>query len=397
MSTHFRSLSALCASLLLFLPASALADDYATTLAKIVEASRPLAAARSLADAEIAENATGLNLENPELEFSYQWGQPGYVPDKKTVDVSQSFDFATLSGAKRRLALAKNKLASSGVSSAARDVASEADEIMTDIAFRSRLAAHYDSALMLVRKIYDAAEASRKKGNMTIVDVNSIRMEYNALISEARLNQIELDANFSSLKRIAAGAPISWRGDAYLDYHLPADFSAWLASVAPQNANLAMLRAQSEVAEKEIELRRKENLPSFSAGFTSEIVKDANYYGVALGVELPLWANSGRVKAARAAHAAAVLDSENALQEYEIRLRSLYDKAIVLRNLVDDTRRLRDECDIRPGLAKLFSAGQLSVHDYLSQLQPLIDLDKRMLEAEHDYQVALTEFRAATR
>lgn len=374
-----------------------MADDYAVTLQRIVESCRALNAAKSVAEAEKAENHTGLNLDNPELGFSYQWGQPGYVPDKKTIDLTQSFNFATLSGAKRNMADARDRVADASTLEARRNAAAEADALMTDIVYRRRLAQHYDSALLLVNNIYSAAEKARKKGNMNIVDVNSIRMEANALLTESKLNLIELNANLASLQRLAAGYKVTWNGDNYLPYSLPENFDSWSNEALLQSSDLILAKANASVADEEIKLRKKENLPNFSAGFTSEIVKDANYYGVALGVELPLWANSGKVKAAQAAKAAAMVEIENTEAEFRQRLQVLYDKAVVLHQLEIDSRKLRDECDIRPGLAKLYSAGQLSVHDYLSQLQPLLELDKKMIEAEHDYQLALTEFRAASR
>jgi len=86
------------------------ANDYTATLRLIVAHNPATLAARSLSAAEQKENMTGLTLADPEVEFSYQWGNPAAVPDKKTLDISQSFDFATLSGGKRRVAEARNEV-----------------------------------------------------------------------------------------------------------------------------------------------------------------------------------------------------------------------------------------------------------------------------------------------
>lgn len=375
---------------------SSYAEDYYATLSRIVEANPSVKALAARTEADIRENHTGLNLANPELELSYQWGSPSEVPDKKTIDLSQSFDFATLSGGKRRVADAKDAVANAALDAARRDVASEADNLMTDIVFRSRIALHYDSAVNLLKRSLEAAQIAFNKQEMTVIDVNSIKMELNALEAEAALNDIDLNALHTRLSRLAGGEQLQWSPDNYCPYDLPADFNAWCQQSASSTPEVIAARADLALAEKEVSLRKSESLPSFSVGYTSELVTDANYHGATLGIELPLWANSGRVKAARAAQDAARFNIDSAILDFSLSHKALYDKAVQLQKLEKSARELCQECDIRPALLSLYSQGQISAHEYLSQLQPLLELQKRTIEAEYDYQKALADFRAAT-
>lgn len=372
------------------------ADNYSQTLARIVEASPELRASSAAADAEKAENHTGLNLANPEVELSYQWGVPSYVPDKKTIDVSQGFDFATLSGAKKRLADAKDVVADQSVAATRLKVTRMVDELMTDIVYRRRLSVQYDSAINLMKKTLAAAELAFSHNEMTVIDVNTIKMELSALQTEEALNIFETENLFAALRQMAPGLNIDWSDDRYCDYSLPSDFHTWCHTNAPLTPDVLSARANVALADREISLRKSENLPSFTVGYTSELVTDANYHGVTLGVELPLWANQGRVKAARAARNAAAIEADNAMSEFELSMHALYKKVETLRLLDQRARELRDECDIREPLFKLYSLGNITVHDYLSQLQPLLDLDRKVIDAEYEYQKALVEFRAST-
>lgn len=387
--------SILCISILACaFPAAA--EDYNATLARVVAANPSVKALAARTDADIQENHTGLNLANPELELSYQWGSPADVPDKKTIDLSQSFDFATLSGGKRRVADAKDALANLSLEAGRRDVAAQADALMTEIVFRSRIALHYDSALNLLHRTLDAAEIAFKKQEMTIVDVNTVKMELSSLEAEAALNDIDLAALRNQLSRLAGGASLDWNARDYCNYSLPADFDAWCRDASNSAPEVLAARAGLSLADKEISLRKSEGLPSFSLGYTSELVTDANYHGATLGVELPLWANSGRVKAAKAARNAAQIEIENAILDFSISQRALYDKAIQLHKLDDSARKLCVECDVQTPLLRLYSEGRITAHEYLSQLQPLLQLQRRAIEAEFDYQKALADFRAAT-
>lgn len=372
-------------------------SSYSETLKKVVESNPGVKAAQAATDAEIAENHVGLSLDNPEVNFAYQWINLRYGEfDKKTLDVSQSFNFATLSGAKGRVADARDIVARSSVNIARRDVAARADELMTEIVYRRRLAEHYDSALNLINTLFAAAEKSHNSGNISMIELNSLRMELNALTTESRLNDIGISSCHKILSSLAGGAPLNWEGQDYMDYQLPANISDWCNGYTSDNPEIANLQAQIRAADSEITLRKREGLPSFSLGYTGEYVKHANYHGVSLGLELPLWANKGRVKAAQLARKAAQIAKENASLEFALQQQELYDKAKALLTMEQETRRLCEECDISAGLKKLFLSGQISVHDYLTQLIPLLELNKKVIETQYEYQAAAAAFRAAT-
>ncbi len=369
------------------------ANDYTATLRLIVAHNPATLAARSLSAAEQKENMTGLTLADPEVEFSYQWGNPAAVPDKKTLDISQSFDFATLSGGKRRVAEARNEVSALTGDAAELAKSYEVDALMTRAVYLRKLQRWYDSALAHTAKVMEAAEKALAHGDMTVVDVNSIRIDRRNMEAEAELNALELASAMATLSGLGGGVELDWDAEGYLGYSLPPDFDAWCATALTADPTVAAAKAGVAVADREISLRRSEGLPSFSVGYTSEMVKDANYFGVSVGVTVPLWSNRGRVAASQAAKAAAAAALDDAMVTYTADLRLRYDRARALARLAGDCRRLRDDCDISEGLKKQFDTGYIAVTDYLSQLMPLLELDRKVIEAEHDYQAALADFR----
>lgn len=367
--------------------------DYAATLRLIVGHNPATLAARSLSAAEQKENMTGLTLADPTVEFSYQWGNPATVPDKKTLDVSQSFDVASLSGGKRRVAEARNAVSALTADAAELAKSYEVDALMTRAVYLHELQRWYNSALALTDKVMEAAEKALAHGDMTAVEVNSIRINRRNLEAETELNAIELASALSTLSGLGGGVDLDWDADGYLGYSLPSDFDAWCATALTADPTVAAAKAGVVVADREISLRRSEALPSFSVGYTSEMVNDANYFGVSVGVTVPLWSNRGRVDAAQAAKAAAAAELDDAMVAYTTDLRLKYDRASALARLADDCRRLRDDCDISEGLKKQFDTGYIAITDYLSQLMTMLELDRKVIEAEHDYQAALADFR----
>ncbi len=368
-------------------------NSYVDALSEIARGSRTLKARTLQTQATENENMTGLNLSNPEVEFAYQWGVQN--ADKVMLDVSQGFDFATLSGAKRRVAESQNRMALSELSGERLRIASEADALMTKAVYLQRLDNVYDSMEKKYNQMLEAARKAVEKGTMTSVDVNSIRMEMSQIISQRRLEKIELEGTMQMLRGMAGGADLSWTPVEYMPYTLPSDYAEWSAAAVEKNPAIAVARDATAAADAEISLRKKEGLPEFSLGYTSEMVKDDDHYGVSLGVTLPLWGNKGRVKAAKAAKLAADAALDEARHNNAIDLRMKYQKAKALGETALETAKLCRECDNSKDIKRLYDLGNLSVHEYLSQITPLYEMAIRVVEADYAYQDALATLRGA--
>ncbi|MDE5773588.1 MAG: TolC family protein [Muribaculaceae bacterium] len=375
------------------LSSSAAADEYSDVLRRIISGSRQLKTERAVADAESAENMTGLNLANPEVEFAYQWATPGSSPDKKILDVSQSFDFATLSGGKRRVARSRNALVETGYQASLQSFAGDVDRLMTETVYLRQMEDLYEVTDTLLQQLDAACRERLRLGDMSPIDYNVIQIQCRNVITDMALNKIEIETNMAELDRLGGGHTLEWNSAAYCDWSLPADFNAWIAEASENTPGIDIARAETELARQEVSLRRKEGLPSFSLGYTSEMIQQDNHFGMSLGIELPLWGNHGRVKAARAAAVAAEarLDDLKYMQRAEIE--GKYKRAAALRNACKQVMQIRNDCGNTASLDEAYRKGAITVDDYLGQLIGLLEIDKRVIETERDYQLALVELR----
>ncbi len=364
--------------------------DYRQALAKVISGNLRLKVENSRVDAQMLENRTGLNLPNPEVEFSYQGNR--YSDDKKTLDITQNFDFATLSGAKRELAGAKDKRALENIAIVQSNVESEADRIMTEIVYLRKLKELLGTQLSHDKRLYESVEKLYSNGSVGIVEVNSAKMEYHLTENAYKLNSIDLSNAVARLERLANGK-IDWTGTKYMDYTLPADFDEW--SRTASNPEVEAAAAEAGIASKEVNLQKREQLPNFSIGYRSEIVdKTESFYGASIGVEIPLWGNRGKMKAAKAAKLAADLEHDALREEFIANQRNIYSKAMLLKKTSEEIDKLSKECDILEGLRKMYDLGQLSIFDYINQLKPILQMKQKKLECERDYQLELAQFRA---
>lgn len=369
------------------------AQNYAETLRSVIDSSRSLRVLRGETDAEKNENMTGLNLPNPEAEVSHEWGSPAGVPPRTIVSLNQAFNFSVLTGASKRLSEAKNNQSELRYQAARLALTQQVDELMTNIVYYNRLEKYYSDLYRTLEKMKENVQRGIEHGQKTIVDLSLIKVRMSEIESQISMNHIESEGLQRELALIAGRESLGFSSSEYYSYSLPEDINSELSKIGSMMPELMLAAQEVAIADRNVELRKSEGLPSFSLGYTSELVKDANYFGVKAGVELPLWANKGRVKAAEAAKSAKMLAQEDAELNFRSRMLTLYKKSEMLKQLTKEVEKLRDDATMRSNLEKMYELGKFSMHEYLVELLPIMDLDLRVINAEHDYQLALAAFR----
>ena len=151
--------------------------DYAETLKSIVAANPQMKAQATRLNANKTENLTGLNLPNPEVEFAYQFGNAAVESDKQILDVTQEFDFATLSGSKRNLAYALNAEAETEFYLFQNNLTSEVDLLMTQKVYLLKLDEFYKKRVSAANELYDVANQRFEHGSISVVELNQAKME----------------------------------------------------------------------------------------------------------------------------------------------------------------------------------------------------------------------------
>lgn len=370
-------------------------SQYDRVLAEIVTGNRTLKSKSLLTDAVKSENMTGLNLPNPEVSFAYQWGYPVESLDKIILDISQTFDFATLSGAKKNVAKSQNRVAASQFAEERLGIVSEVDALMTKAVYLFRLDNLYKEMGSHLELMLSEADKAVEARSMTAMDANMIRMDVANVKTEAKLNSIELNSVMTMLKGMANKENLHWIPAEYKPYALPSDFNEWSRTSLERNPSVKTASDNINAADAQIKLRKREGLPEFSVGYTSEMVKNDDHYGVSFGMTLPFWGNKGRVKAAKAARMAADAEADDIRYKTLVDMRMKYDKAKALMESDIEMRKLYSECDNRAQLKKLYESGNMSVHDYLTQITPQFDMAKQMLATDYAYQEALAALRGA--
>ncbi len=347
-------------------------------------------------EAEKLENSLSSSLPDPEIEFSYLWGSPVAIGNRQDVSASQTFDYATLSGARRRAADGRNDLAESSFRSERQSILLQAEQCCIDLVYYNALIAQMQTRVQNASDIAASLERKLSLGQANQLEYNNAVLSLSKLNGELTRLTTERDAVLLELRQLNGGEPLSFEASEYESVMLPSDFEQWASEASDRSPALAYVRAQVKVGEEELTLRRSEAMPSLSVGYAGEFVVGQRYQGVSVGVSVPLWSAGRRVKQAQASLSAARARQNDAKSQFYHNLEIQYQRTTGLQKVaqtyVESLLKVSDNVAL---LQKSMERGALSVLDYMLQMALFYDALEQSLNAQRDFQksyAALTAF-----
>lgn len=175
---------------------------------------------------------------------------------------------------------------------------------------------------------------------------------------------------------------------------LPLDFDGWVAEAEAANPDFGYLRQEVEVAKRGVGVSKAMGLPKLSVGYAGEFTPDEGYQGVKIGVSIPLWENRNRVKHARAEVAAAEQTIDDARLRYINRQTFLFEQAKELKGSVARYEEVFFRNSNDELLFKAFKGGELSLLDYLLELEYYFSSYEKLMKTRRDLRMAMAELYA---
>ncbi len=367
--------------------------QFATVLKEIERNSTTLATYSRRAEAQKIGNRTGLAPENPEVELGYL---PGiYGGARKDIGISQSFDFPTLYSKKGKLADAQDLSADWQLKSQRMDLLLTAEQYCIELVYNNALAALYSRQLENAKGIEEAYAKKLKAGDATQIEYNKAALNLTNIENDLKSVNLDRKHLMSQLTLLNGGNPIEINDTAYTSLiHMPSDFNQWAMEAEAANPAFGYLRQEIEVAKEGVGVSKAMGLPKFSVGYAGEFTPDEGYQGVKIGVSIPLWENRNRVKHARAEVAAAEQGMDDARMRYSSRLRFLFEQANELKGNISRYETVFSRNSNDDLLYKSFKGGELSLLDYLLELEFYFNSYEKLMQTRRDLYLALAELYA---
>lgn len=374
------------------------AQDYEAILSQIESNNASLKALRQEVEADKLDARTGLTPDDPELELGYLWEtkdpEGGYRID---IGVSQSFDFPTAYIWRKRISDGECSAAELRYEIGRKTILREAEQICINLSYCNALAAELEKCLLNAETIEEVYSDKYERGSAGLLELNEARFKLLASRKALSSNEVERKALLSELCRLNGGEEIPFEICGFEEEMMPGLFEDWFDYAVNGNTELRSLEIERELAENERKLAVAEWLPKFTIGYTSERVANSTLEGIGGGISIPLWANKGKVRAAKARQAALEAKAQDEYLKFRASLRQTWDKAEQLQILAYDYKRTLGELNNSQLLLEALNAGEIDLETYVVGTELWLDEVQEVLATERDYKLLLAELRYFTR
>lgn len=374
--------------LLLFEPLQA--QDFSSILQSIEANSTRLEAARMETDAQKAEHRMLSTLENPEAGINYLFGKND-IGTRLDLNISQSIDMPNVMVRKRKLVRELQRVCDLQYLTQRQQIILAARKICIEVVFCNAMMEHLNEDLEETRAMKQAYQILFDKGEATIIEHN--KAHQSLLFFEAEYRQfLAMKENLlEELECLNGGQPVSIADTAFVHTPLPLDFDTWLEQHLEQHPEMQLCHGELEASQESLRLERNRWAPSLRVGYMAELAREDKYQGPSIGLSLPLWNTSRQVKAARMHLTAAQTAVTDTRLHLTIQLKGIYRDALQLQETYQHYRKHLTGCDNSLLLRKSLENGQITLIDYLNELQNVHEMHERLLETERDLELRRAE------
>lgn len=362
-----------------------------TILTGVEKNNTTLPALRKRIDAEKSGNKTGIYLQNPEVEFSYLWGNPSAIGNRTDFSIKQTFDFPTAYRFKNQISELKNEQMEFEYQKNLKLILFETKLICSDLIYTNALQSELKKRGAHAQQIADSYRSKFDNGEVNILEYNKAQLNLLNADNALKTTEVERNSLLAELTRLNGGQPVTFSDSIFQPVAVPADFEDWFVLAAQNNPLLTWLKKEIEISEKQMGLNKAMTLPKFQAGFMSETVVGEQFQGVTVGLSIPLWENKNKVKYAKAnTLALKSIDADNRVQFYN-HLKALHSKATDLHKNVTQYRADLRSFDNFSLLKKALDKGEISLINYLAEISIYYESVNQLLVLERDLDKTLAE------
>lgn len=353
-----------------------------------------LNALREKAEAEKIGNRTGINPDNPEIEFGYLWGSPSEAGNRKDLSVTQTFDFPLAYRYKTQLSKGLNQQVDMVFDAEEKAILQEARLLCIELTYRNLTGKQLTRRLADAEELAEGYETLFEKGEINIIDYNKTKLNLLNIRKAYEVNQVEITVLSDKLQILNGGFPVNTELlSFYPEYMLPTDFTSWYLMAEERNPKLNAAKQSISLSRKQEQLTKALNLPKLSAGYVSERVPGTTQQGFSVGVSIPLWEGRNTLRHQKAQTIAIQAQHEDKRLQFQNEVKSSYEKAVKLQKVLNDYNELLKASNNEELLGKAFKQGQLSLINYLLELSAYYEAVDQYLETEKEYRIAAAELR----
>ena len=351
-----------------------------------------LKASKQSVQVQKVDARTGIYPSGLDVEYEQMFGNEASGNQKESeLTIKQGFDFPTSYYQRNKIANIKSEQAEIQYSIIRQNILLETKQLCVELVFYNKVRSIILNRLNNTKELNTSYKKRLELGDANILEVNKIGLELLNVENEFRLNEIELNNRLKKLTELNGGVDVYFNDTSYFDNHLPLSLNNILEKSFLVNPELKNMEHEKIIADKSVSLAKTLNLPKISVGYKMNISSPEKFHGFVAGLSFPLWENKNMVNKAKAESILADLEIDNVRLNQTNEIQQLYDKVIMLKKSSDEYKRLLSTQNNNNLLKKALDLGQISLLEYLTEVNFLYQSNESSLQTERDYYLNLAD------
>ncbi|MCH5235460.1 MAG: TolC family protein [Muribaculaceae bacterium] len=309
---------------------------------------------------------TESNLPDPEASGEYLV-MPQDVDNRWTAQLEWGVEWPGVYGARGKAAKAKMSVAEKQLAAERAEKLAEIKDLLLDY-IRS-----YQKLLLLEElsqnndTIYRLAQEAARGGEMTVLDLNKVRLEYaNIRVAKATLldEQADVIANISQIYGKDCVDLLFTMDKTFPDIYLPSEEE--IARIKENAPAVQAALSEIKTAEMGKKVAKMEALPNLSLGYKHSFEDGMHFNGAVFGVSIPIFSSRGKQKAAKAEILDAEVKAEATALEIETEAMATLKRLELVLQQINEIAPIIENADYNSTLLKAYKNGVLTLIEYIS-------------------------------
>lgn len=330
-------------------------------------------------------------LSAPEAEFEYLWGRhdAGY---KLNAGITQEFDWPGIYSARNKAIKTKSRALQYLRASNEMEKRLEIKLLYIDIIHNKKNKAILQERMDIMDQLIEKYARGVALGQLSRIDLNKLKIENIRLKNSMTNLDSEAQVLRSSLDKLNGGKPCQNIIDLLNEYPdeiiLPVEeYDRLLADADP------MAKYSESLTESQryyIKAEKMTRMPGFSLGYHHSVEGGEVFNGLSVGIKLPSFSSRNKIKAAEAVSESLLYEQDMIKVEKRAEMIANRNNSVELLKKYSEYKSVMKNDDSISQLQKSLDAGEISIIDYLAEMDFFMVAAQEMLQLEYDYMIAVT-------
>lgn len=368
------------------------ANDFDGIVETLLTKDRQLELSARKTDAESAALGVGNVLPDPEAEFEYL--RSGSGEQKFNLSVSQPFEWPGVYGARSRQIEYERSGLKLRNETERNTQRMKLRALLVDIIAANRVIGQMSEAVDGCDKLLDTLEADYMRGDVSILEVNKIRIElagFKLKLSEAATAKEALMGELTATAENADG--IMAQCDTLDNFPLIGlrTLEQYIDDAKAADPSLCEARNATLVAKARKKVASQSVLPGFSAGYRLSHEGGELFNGFTVGVSVPVWRATKECRAAASEEISAMFGEKAEEIKLEKSIEATYRRALSLKEALEQCGKALTASDNAGLLRRAYDSGAITLTELVLDINYFVEAGVQYTELQRQYYNALVE------